>query len=155
MGPDGTIVFSVGFDSLYRIDAGGGEPRRLTSPAEGARDIWPQFLPDGSGVLFTITTGGTIDDKRVALLSFDTGEVSELVSGTGPRLLPTGHLVFGRADSLWAVPFDTEQRAVVGTPVPVVDGMQVNLPFGWSHYAVGLNGTLAYLPATGVSGPTV
>ena len=153
-GPDGTIVFSVWFDALYRIDAGGGELRRLTSPAEGTSLIWPEFLPDGSGVLFTITTGGTIDEKQVALLSFDTGEVDVLINGTGGRLLPTGHLVFGRADSLWAVPFDTEQRAVVGTPVPVVDGMQVNLPFGWSHYAVGLNGTLAYLPATRVSGPT-
>ena len=153
-GPDGTVVFSVSVDTLWRVDAGGGEPRQVTSSTGGARHIWPQFLPDGSGVLFTINTGGTIDDKMVALLSFDTGEVRELVSGTGARLLPTGHLVFARADSLWAVPFDTEQRGVVGTPVPVVDGMQVNLPFGWSHYAVGLDGTLAYLPATGVSGPT-
>ena len=153
-GPDDTIVFSFGA-GLFSVDASGGTPRALTSPAEaGESHTWPAFLPDGSGILYTIDTGPTIEDKRIALLSFDTDAQKILIDGTFPAVLPTGHLVFARAGSLWAAPFDAPAGRVTGPAAPVVDDVQVNLPGGWAHYSVALDGTLVYLPRTGMAGPS-
>jgi serine/threonine-protein kinase len=59
-GPDDTIVFATSnvTTGLQQIPAAGGEPTVLTRPnrAGGEADhLWPEFLPDGEAVLFTIT----------------------------------------------------------------------------------------------------
>ena len=152
-GPDDTIAFTFG-DGLLEVDAVGGDPRRLTSATAGERHLHPQFLPDGSGMVFTISTGPSVEEKQLALFSRDTGEHEILIAGTDARILPTGHLLFGRANSLWAAAFDPARGEVTGSAVPVVDDVQVNVPGGWTHHAVAADGTLAYLPTTGVSSPT-
>ncbi len=58
-GPDGTIVFGTTDlqTGLLRLAPGGGEPTVLTRPnrAAGEADhVWPEFLPGGQAVLFTI-----------------------------------------------------------------------------------------------------
>ena len=46
--------------------------------------------------------------------------------GTSPRYVATGHLVYAAEDgSLRAVAFDADQLAVTGTPVTLVEGIQV------------------------------
>jgi len=59
-GPEGTIVFATqnGASGLQQIHAAGGEATVLTRPNRdgGETDhVWPEFLPGGQGVLFTIT----------------------------------------------------------------------------------------------------
>ncbi len=59
-GADGTIIFATisATTGLQRIAAAGGEPTVLTRPnrAAGEADhVWPEFLPGGQAVLFTIT----------------------------------------------------------------------------------------------------
>ena len=153
-GPDGTIAYNFG-DGLFEVDAAGGDPRRLTTPVAGENHVGPRFLPDGSGIVFTLSTGPSIEEKQLALFSRDTGEHEILIAGTQPQVLPTGHLLFGRASSLWAAAFDHARGEITGPAVPVVDDLQVNVPGGWAHYAVAAeDGTLAYLPSTGVSSPT-
>ena len=83
---------------------------------------------------------------EIAVVSLETNEQRTLFVGTGPRLVSTGHLVFARDSSLWAVPFDEERLEVAGESTPVVEGVQVNARGGWSHYAVAGDGTLVYLP---------
>ena len=65
--------------------AGGGEPTVLTRPdrARGENDhFWPEFLPGGQAVLFTImaTTGG-LDQAQVAVLDLRTGTHKTLIPG--------------------------------------------------------------------------
>ena len=152
-GPDDTIAFTFG-DGLLEVDAAGGDPRRLTTATAGESHFHPQFLPDGSGLVFTISTGPSIEEKHVALFSRDTGEHEILIAGTDARILATGHLLFGRASSLWAAAFNPSKGEVTGSAVPVVDDVQVNSPGGWTHHAVAADGTLAYLPSTGATSPT-
>ena len=152
-GPDDTIAYNFG-DGLLEVDTAGGDPRRLTTPAAGENHVGPRFLPDGSGIVFTLSTGPSIEEKQLALFSRDTGEHETLIAGTQPQVLPTGHLLFGRAGSLWAAAFDHARGEITGPAVLVVDDLQVNVPGGWAHYAVAADGTLAYLPSTGVSSPT-
>ena len=168
-GPDDTIVYSfVDTDGLMAISAKGGELRRLTT--KGGRfegHLWPAFSPDGGSVFFTISTGlslpepssrrtpttaGDLDriarDKRVVVLSLATGEYETVVEGTGPRVSPSGHLVFGREDSLWAAPFDFGDRVMMGAPRRIVEGVQVNTLAGWTQYDLANDGTLVYLPSS-------
>ena len=154
-GPDGTIVFAGTGEhlGLWLVADSGGEARQIATVEEGtAQYINPQFLPDGSGVLFTIVTQGSTP-TRVAVLSLDTGEHKSLLEGNSVRVTITGHLVFTRDDSVWAVPFDTGRLEVTGEPSPVLEGVQSNAA-GVARMAVGGDGTLVYVSGAAGSLPT-
>jgi hypothetical protein len=56
--------------------------------------LWPEFLPGGQAVLFTITSPGGIDNAQVAVLDLKTGMQKVLVrGGSHARYVPSGHLV--------------------------------------------------------------
>jgi Tol biopolymer transport system component len=146
-GPDNTIVFaSDDAPNLMEVSASGGEPQPLTSPEPGERHIFPEFLPNGKAVLFTIIDSGSapISTAKVAVLSLATGEYHILVDGVDAHFAPSGHLVFGREASLWAAPFDAQRLELAGDPVRVAENIQVNIG-GWAHYALATDGTLVYL----------
>ena len=150
-GPDDTIVFaSSAAPGLMRVPAAGGEPRPLTEPGpdEGAH-LWPTFVPGGNAVLYTTGRGPNASDEQVGVLSLETGEQHLLVQGVAGTVTASGHLVFAREASLWAVAFDADRLTVSGEPAPMVEGVQVNLLGNWAHYALAADGTLVYLPAEG------
>jgi hypothetical protein len=76
---DGTIVLAPTADGgLWRISAGGGEPRLVAQPdgAQHERSYrWPEMLPDGKTVVFTIGRSDTLsfDDGWIAVRSLETG----------------------------------------------------------------------------------
>jgi len=108
--------------------------------------VWPQFLPGGKAVLFTIDTGGSFDEARIGVLSLETGKVDVVFEGgTNPRYSPTGHIVFGRAGALLAVPFDLERLERTGDPVTVLEGIMME-PGGVAHFAFSDDGSLVYVP---------
>ena len=148
-GPDNTIVFaSDAAPGLMQVGASGGEPQTLTTPQdENERHWWPEFLPDGNAVLFTIfpnVADGSLADTQVAVLSLDTGEYRFLIDGTDATYASSGHLVFGREDWLWAAPFDLDSLELTGEPSPMVEDVQVN-EGGWAQYALAGDGSLMYL----------
>ena len=88
--------------------------------------MWPEFLPGGKAVLFTITAGDrwSIDNAQIAVLDLRTGTSKVLIrGGSHAHYVPTGHLVYGVAGTLRAVAFDLGRLEVVGTPAPVLDGV--------------------------------
>jgi serine/threonine-protein kinase len=114
---------------------------------------WPQFLPDGKTVLFTVglgaaTAAGNFDDSHIALASLDNPEHHVLVrGGTYARYVPTGHLVYYRAGTVMAVPFDLARLEVTGTAAPVLEGvMSSTSGFGAGQFTFSNNGSLAYVP---------
>lgn len=145
---DGTIVFSPGVATgLMRVLASGGTPEPLTVPDAASGEVghvYPQVLPNGKDLLFGVQTPR---GYRVAALSAETGEWHMLVDGLRPRYLPTGHLLFSRGDSLWAVPFNLEALELDGSPRPVIDGIRP-VSIGGGDYAVSDGGSLAYVPGT-------
>ena len=147
-GPDDTIVFSGrGGSVLMRVPAGGGTPEPITKRDEvvALSGRYPSILPDGDNVLFTLITLGT--GRALALLSLESREVrvlDALGAASGGQYLPTGHLVYASSGALLAVPFDIEQRAVVGAPVSLLDGVFTSTD---AHYfTVSKTGMLAYVP---------
>ena len=76
-----------------------------------------------------------------------------LPNASAGRVLDTGHLVFVRSGALWAVRFDLERLATVGSPVLILEGVLVNGAFGAVQYAVSDDGsTLVYVPSAGGEG---
>ena len=130
-----------------RVPAAGGEPRPLTEPdaAEGFHR-WPTFVPGGEAVLYS--AGGALTRSEVVVLTLETGEQHRLVQGTAGTVTASGHLVFARLASLWAVPFDSDRLMVSGEPAPMVEDVEVNSG-GWAHYALAADGTLVYLSGGG------
>ena len=125
--PDDTIIVATAnaATGLQRVAAAGGPTTVLTRPdrAQGEADhLWPEMLPGGRAVLFTITalTGG-LDAAQVAVLDLQTGTRKVLVrGGSHAHYVPSGHLVYAAAGTLRAVPFDLARLETRGTPVPVV-----------------------------------
>ena len=103
-GPDDTIVFaSSSPGGLWRVSGAGGEPEELTTPSqeEGEQDhLWPQILPGGEAVLFTIARS-FIENSQIAVLSLDTGARKVLIEGgSHARYSPTDHLLYGAGGAL-------------------------------------------------------
>ena len=151
-GRDDTIIFGTGFPSgLWRVSAGGGEPTEVTTldPAvPGQNHAWPEILPGGRAVLFTVLAGA-IENAQITLLNLDTGEQTVLIpGGSYPRYSPTGHIVYGIGGTLRAVGFDLDLLAVTTTPVPVVDGV-VTKDSGAADFDIADDGTLVYVAGAG------
>ena len=146
-GLDNVIVFGVtGAPGLMQVPASGGNPEPVTTvDSEERWHGWPDILPGGKAVLFTAWSGG-IDNARIAVQSLETGERRNLVDGTDPRYVPTGHILFARPGSLWAVPFDANRLEVTGSPTPVLEG--VLIWEGVASFALAGDGSLVYVLGT-------
>ncbi|HSR42673.1 MAG TPA: protein kinase, partial [Longimicrobiales bacterium] len=142
-GPGGWIVFfadteASGDDGLYRVPDTGGAVETLFSGTTW-RPLWPQLLPDDSGVLFSDPLSGS-----VALYDFASDTVRTLVSrGHKARYLASGHLTYlDEGGGLWAVAFDRGRGEIVGDPKPVLQGIRADGVEG--RYSVSGDGTLVY-----------
>ena len=154
-GADGTVVFASldPTSGLWRVAAVGGEPEQLTTPdsQQGEVDhLWPEFLPGGAAVLFTIIAN-PIEESQIAVLSLDTGEYKVVLGGGAyPRYSATGHLLYGVQGNLWAVGFDLSRLETVGDPVPVQEGVLTKAQ-GAANFSVSENGSLIYVPGGAAS----
>ena len=151
-GFDDTIVFGTVGGGLWRVQASGADCRQLTTLEEDTAEHWrPDILPDGAAAVFTVWSG-SLDTAQLAVVNLATGEHSLLgVGGTYPRYAHTGHLIFARASSLWAVAFDADARQVIGDPVPVLEGVSVVATSGAAQFELTDTGSLLYMPSRGES----
>ena len=157
-GPEDTIIFATNNlpTGLQRVAAAGGPTTVLTRPdrAQGeAGHLWPEMLPDGRAVLFTITavTQG-LDAAQVAVLDLQTGTRKILVrGGSQAHYASSGHLVYAASGTLRAVTFDLATLETHGTPVPVIADVATT-PNGGVDAVVAGDGTLAYVSGGGVTG---
>ena len=144
---DDTVIFgNVEQSGLWRVSASGGDPEQLTTADEGVNHGWPHILPGGSAVLFTILTGGAIEQSQIAVLNLETGDQRVLLSGgSAPRYASSGHLVYGVGGTLRAVPFDLDRLAVINpNPIPVLDDV-VTKDNGAANFDLARDGSLVYL----------
>ncbi|HWZ85044.1 MAG TPA: protein kinase [Thermoanaerobaculia bacterium] len=147
---DDSIVFSPEYTSgLVRLPAGGGKPEVLTRPdvARGERTHrWPEALPGGADVLFTVglaSSPSDYDGAEIAVLNVASRKVRRVFDGGSmPRYVAPGRLAFLRGDSILVVPFDPGRAAVTGAAVPVVEKVSGDLAGGSAYYATARNGTL-------------
>jgi serine/threonine-protein kinase len=149
--PDGTIYFVPSHSSgLWKVSAEGGTSQELTKLDRAKGEVsyrWPQVLPGGDLLLFTVWTGPGADEKHLALLRLSTGEQRVLVrSASTGRYVPSGHIVYSRGEALMAVPFDRARLAVTGAPVAL--DTYVRERTQGAIYAFSDSGLLAYVPGS-------
>jgi Tol biopolymer transport system component len=149
-GADGTIIFSPDvFSGLWRIPAAGGKAEPLTQlQQQEFTHRWPQILPDGKSVIFTVGTAGIPNAMSLAALTLKTGKRKVLLEGASDSwLAPSGYLFFMSRSDLMAVRFNPARLEVEGKPFLVQPGIAADISTGAGHYALAPAGMLAYAPA--------
>lgn len=149
---DDIVVFAPsGSSPLHKVSATGGESQPLTTFDEERGDNthrWPHTLPDGKWVIYSLGYQGlsSADQAIVAAANVETGESKTLIEGGYyAQYVPTGHLVFMRDATLFAVTFDPEKVELTGSPAPIVQGIVTNTGGGGAQYSFSNDGTLAYI----------
>jgi Tol biopolymer transport system component len=147
-GDDDTIVVA-GPKGLMRVSAGGGTPETLTTvdSAKGeTAHMHPQILPGARKIVFTVANGTSFDAAKVGIFDVKTKSYSVFASGGArARYVPTGHLVYYRGGTLFALPFDIKRGAAVGSEAPVVEGVSSVGPLGYADYSFSDGGLLLYV----------
>jgi serine/threonine-protein kinase len=156
-GDDGMIVFSPHVSTatrLLRVSASGGTPEPVTSETEAPQARWPQILPGGHAVLFTSSRTPADFSGAQLMVQPLRGGAATVVQRGGfyGRYLPSGHLMYVTAGTLWAAAFDLDRLVVSGPPAQVIEGVTSNAANSAAQFAVSASGTLAYLPGEGTSG---
>jgi eukaryotic-like serine/threonine-protein kinase len=144
---EGTIVAALNPTwKLWRVPSAGGTPEAILDlSAESAYPVWPQVLPGGQFVIYTVVTGFGADRANIEVRAVHGGERKILVrGGTFGRYLPTGFLTYVNQGTLYAVPFDLDRLVLTGTPVPALDDISYSRTFGYAQFDISLTGTLVY-----------
>jgi hypothetical protein len=132
---------------LWRISATGKELEQLTHTDPNLGEvchIWPQVLPDGEHVLFTNNQSA---GPQIEVYSLRTGRRRALCKvGPYARYLPTGHILYGRRNTLYAVACDLAKFQLNGPHVPVVQEALTSSGIGWASFTFARDGSLAYIP---------
>ena len=149
-GSDDRIVFAgITPGGLLRVPATGGATEIVTTPDYAGGEVghqWPEVLPDGRGVVFTIWST-TVHTAKVAVLDLETGAIRELVDGaSGARYAADGRLVYSYAGALVAAPFDLRRLEMTGPASIVLEGVTAGIRYGEAQFAISSTGTIIYLP---------
>jgi serine/threonine-protein kinase len=141
----GTIVLgSIDGSGLLTVPATGGIPQPVGSSRSGGIEAWPDALPDGTSVLYTMMPAAG-RPAYVAVVSLATGERKQLFEGSAARYLPSGHLVYLAGSSLMAVRFDLQRLEVTGTAVSLQGDVQQDENTLAAQFTVSPTGNLAYV----------
>jgi len=124
--------------------------------------VLPGPLPGGNTVLYTVRRRmSTWGDEHIVAHRLATGERKRLVEDAADaRYVPTGHLVFLRRGTLFAVPFDVEHLEVRGPTVAVLERVVQALTAGNTaditgagQFAISPTGTMAVISGAVVPYP--
>ncbi len=153
--PDGTIFLSPAFsDPIFKVLDSGGPLLPVTTLEPGeANHLLPHVLPGGRAAIFTVWNGGTFADASIWVWSAASGTRHKLLdSASGGRYTSSGHLVFARNGALLAATFDLATLTITGTPVQVVDDVEINATNGTAQFALSASGTLVYAARAAAAG---
>jgi len=147
-GADDYIVFTAGSSgNLRRVRSTGGVPEKLSTVNRAAGEVGhvlpSTYLPDRRHMLFTVWYGS--GRHHVALLDLTTRTHSVILeNATNAVYAASGHLVYSRADGLYARPFDVTSLRLTGTEAPVVRDVYLGERTNLGQFAMSRNGTLIY-----------
>jgi WD40 repeat protein len=151
-GPGDMLVFRRTIaEGLTRISMSGGTPETLTTPDTARQELghWgPRVLPNGKAVLFTAYSTPT--KSSIGAYEFASKRRVTLVEGgaIAGSYSASGHLLYWKKGTLFAIGFDPDRLEVHGAAVPVVEDVAGEQTNGVAGYAVAPNGTLVYLRAS-------
>jgi len=145
---DGVILFSSGAGSpIFRVASAGGSatPLTLIDASQGQGGLaWPYFLPDGRHFLYSVPASNP-ETSGIYVGSLDSKETKLLLKANSSALYsPPGYVLFNRAGTLLAQPFDADRLELKGDAIPIAEGVQFYAANGKAAVVVSTNGVLAY-----------
>ena len=154
-GSDG-FIYTNGFESapLVRVEARQGAVPKWFTALDTANGefghAWPDVLPNGKGVVFTVTFSGknTPDGKSsfaIAVADIPSGKHRVIIDDAAyPVYVSSGGLLYVTSNrTLMMVPFDQNSMKVTGEPTALIEGLRLG-SFGATDLAVSSTGTLVY-----------
>src|SRR5262249_1416222 len=141
-GKDDVIIFYnivAGVNELTRISASGGKPSTAVKLDLSRKEIALRpgnFLPDGRHFLFSAQSS-TPSKSSIKVGSLDSQETTVLAELVGTASYADGYLIFARAFTLMAQPFDVNRLKLTGEPVVIANDVQ-------GFHSVSEKGTIAY-----------
>jgi Tol biopolymer transport system component len=153
-GDDGYFYYDghLSGDGIARVRVGGGSPEPVTLPVPGeAWHFQPAPLPGGKGVVFTVSYGGT-GNQRIAVYDFAARKHTLLFPGVSPRPVGSKYLVYvSNTGVLMGVRFDMKRLRPLGEPVALDQGLAVRA-LGRADVAVSASGNLVYVSGVASAG---
>ncbi len=150
-GESGTLLVSRLRRGLWRYPVDGSPPQVLTTLDTARNEFahWrPQELPGGKAAVFN-SYSIPLSESWIEAVDYETGTRTVLVKGAvHPRYVSTGHLLYVREGTVFAVPFDPKALKVLGAERPVLEDVAWQFTNGVGGYDVSQNGTLVYLKAS-------
>jgi len=152
---EGVILFGVvpAERGIQRVSAAGGTATPATTLNASRQEIahlWPHFLPDGRHFLY-FARSTKAENSGIYVGSLDSQERTLLLNANSNAVyVPPGYLLYHRAGTLMAQPFDAQRTRLMGEPVPIAEGLQFVDVFGHAAFAASQNGVLAYRSGTGM-----
>ena len=150
---DGFIYYDrAGNGPLMRVPEAGGRAAsigRVDSTRGEMQHSWPDPLPNGRGVIMTVSRGGPgamgSATDEIAVLDLATGAHQVLVRGIFARYARSGHLVYVTAEGvLMGVPFDENRMVLNGEAVALAEGVGVRIGGGAVDLTLSAAGTMWY-----------
>lgn len=150
--PDGYVYYNSqneDKDGIWRIPEKGGKSELVVGETHSGRGDQRSFVNQvvtrPRHLLVYSANRGPIR-RSLHVLDLDTHIDKTVVErGIGGYILPSGHLVYYRLGSLFAVSFDARSMSTIGTPLEMVKDVA---DYFWQSGRAGIsaNGTLVYVP---------
>jgi serine/threonine protein kinase len=139
----------AGAGGLARISSGGGAPTMITDINGDLGHVFPQELPGRKAVLFVAYSKLSPEKASINVVTLADGHRKTIVrEGTAARYVATsnrsGHLLYSKKGTLFAVPFDLDRLETRGTAVPILDDIEYQSLSGMAQFDVSRSGTLVY-----------
>ena len=141
---EGVIIFGVRAGALFRVDASGGKPVRLTTLDDARHEVshrFPHFLPDQKHFLFVAQAPQIT--ARVFVASLDSPRPVMLEDVTSSTMFSNNHLLYVVDNNLMARGFDPGTMRFTGEPVVVAEHVQNDPQFNFAAFSVSAS-TLIY-----------
>ena len=147
-----SIVFTpTTLGGIFRIPAAGGKPVPVTTtvPQQERTHRWPQELPGGKAIIFTVgsfASPDNYDNASIQALVLASGERRTILDGAAmARYVAPGYLLFLKGTHLLAAPFDAGRLEITGTPVGVLQDVASDSTTGAAHFSWSSSGSLFYV----------
>ena len=146
---DGEIVFATNA-GLFQVSSDGQHLRLLTAPDRAKRErlyAWPEFLPGGRSILFTVVSTDSEGDAVLAAMDLETLEKKIVLRGaSSARYAPPGRLIYQTRAGLTTTAFDAKFVEPRGDAADL-QGFDVAVApdNGATNFAVSNTGTLVYM----------